>query len=222
MAVIRSSGGPLRLGTVANDTRGSVQVQRQLKGARMRIEEYSPRWQAKVVALADRVLGKGFFQSPDQIQSDAASCVFIAIDEQDEVAGFVRGRLLPKGGLGDFLEHRLTEIPEDLRQADAEGALGVIDTVVVTPEFRGKGLGTKLLHIVHDRIIGRGADKLIVTFKRESQAVHVDQLMEKLGFTLWLKLETYWRHRCDLGEFACVVRGEACSCEAVFYRKKIF
>ncbi len=70
----------------------------------MRIEEYSPRWQAKVSALADHVLGTGFFESPAQIQRDAASCVFVAIEEQDEVAGFVRGRLLPKGGLGDFLE----------------------------------------------------------------------------------------------------------------------
>ncbi len=56
---------------------------------------------------------------------------FVVIDKQDEVAGFVRGRVLPKGGLGDFLEYRLPEIPEDLHQADAEGALGVVQTVVV-------------------------------------------------------------------------------------------
>jgi GNAT superfamily N-acetyltransferase len=188
----------------------------------MRIEEYSPRWQAKVSALADRVLGTGFFESPAQIQRDVASCVFVVIDKQDEVAGFVRGRVLPKGGLGDFLEYRLPEIPEDLHQADAEGALGVVQTVVVSPEHQGKGLGTKLLQIVHDKVIGRGADKLIVTFKRGSRDAHVDRLMEKLGFAFWLKLETYWRRRCDLGEFACVDRGETCNCEAVFYRKKVF
>jgi GNAT superfamily N-acetyltransferase len=188
----------------------------------MRIEEYSPRWQAKVSALADRVLGAGFFESPAQIHRDAASCVFVAIDEQDEVAGFVGGRLLPEGGLGHFLEHRLPTIPEDLEKADAEGTLGVIQTVVVSPEHRGQGLGTKLLQIVHDRVIGRGADKLIVTFKRESRAVDVDHLMEKLDFAFWLKLETYWKRRCDLGEFICVDRGDTCTCEAVFYRKKVF
>ncbi len=188
----------------------------------MRIEEYSPRWQAKVGALADRVLGTGFFESPSQIQRDPESCVFVAIDKEDEVTGFVRGRVLPKGGLQDFLEQRLSDIPEDLDKANAEGALGVIQTVVVAPEHQGKGLGTKLLQIVHDTVIGRGADKLIVTFKRGPRAPQVDRLMEKLGFAFWLKLETYWKRRCDLGEFACLDRGEACTCEAVFYRKRVF
>ncbi len=188
----------------------------------MRIEDYSPRWQAKVGALADRVLGTGFFESPAQIQHDPESCVFVAIDKEDEVAGLIRGRVLPKGGLQDFLEHRLSDIPEDLDKANAEGALGVIQTVVVAPEHQGKGIGTKLLQIVHDTVIGRGADKLIVTFKRGPRAPEVDRLMEKLGFAFWLKLETYWKRRCDLGEFACLDRGEACTCEAVFYRKRVF
>jgi hypothetical protein len=38
---------------------------------------------------------------------------------------------------------------------------------------------------------------------------------------LWLHLGCRKR-RCDLGEFACLDRGEACTCEAVFYRKRVF
>jgi len=188
----------------------------------MHIETYSPARQTQVSALADRVLGEGFFESPTQIQRDSESLVFVAIEKDDEVAGFVRGRLLPKDGLGKFLEHRLPEIPDDLRQADADGALGVIQTIVVAPEHQGKGLGTKLLRIVHDKVIGHGADKLIVTFKKGRRSVHVDHLMEKLGFEFWIKLETYWQSRCDLGHFTCVDRDEACGCEAVFYRKRVF
>ncbi len=188
----------------------------------MRIQEYSPQWQEKVGALADRVLGRGFFERPSEIARDPESCVLVAIDKEEEVAGFVRGKLLPKGGLQDFLEQRLSDIPKDLDEADAKGVLGVIQTVVVAPEHQGKGLGTKLLQIVHDTIIGRGADKLIVTFKRGPRAAHVDHLMEKLGFAFWVKLETYWKTRCDLGDFACVDRDEACTCEAVFYRKRVF
>ncbi len=60
--------------------------------------------------------------------------------------------------------------------------------------------------------------------RRPCQAwpTEVDRLMEKLGFAFWLKLETYWKRRCDLGEFACLDRGETCTCEAVFYRKRVF
>ncbi len=100
--------------------------------------------------------------------------MFVAIDMVDKVAGFVLGRLLPKGGLGKFLEHRLSGIPEDLDKADANGALGVIQTDVVAPEHQGKGLRTKLLQIVHDMVIECGADKLIVTFKRGPWIAHVD------------------------------------------------
>jgi len=189
----------------------------------MHIEEYSPRWREKVSALADQVLGAGFFENPSQIQPDPQSCVILAIDDDnEEVAGFAQASLLPESGLDDFLEHRLPDISEDLKRADAEGALGVIQTVVVDSEHRGQGLGTTLLQIVHDKMIGLGADKLIVTFKRESRAVNVDGLMDKLGFEFWLSLETYWKRRCDLGEFICVDRGERCTCEAVFYRKKVF
>ena len=105
----------------------------------MRIEAHSLHWQAKVNALADRVFGTAFFESPAQIQRDVASCVCVAIDKNEEVTCFVRGRLLPKGGLGDFLEHRLSKIFEGLDKADADGALGVIQTVVVAPEHQGKG-----------------------------------------------------------------------------------
>ncbi len=188
----------------------------------MRIEEYSPQWQTKLSAMADTILGAGFFEKPSQIDRDSESCVFVAIDDDGEVAGFVRGRLLPKNGLQDFLEHKVDDIPEDLEDADAKGVLGVIQTVAVAPGQQGQGLGTKLLQVIHDTIIGRGADKLIVSFKRGHRASHVDRLMAKLGFDFWLTLETYWKQRCDLGEFVCIDRGASCTCEALLYRKKVF
>ena len=188
----------------------------------MQVQEYSPRWQAKVSTLAERVLGKGFFESPSSNAREPGSCVLVCITKDEDVAGFVCGKLLPKGGLQDFLVHRVPDIPRDLDEADAMGVLGVIETVVVAPEHQGKGIGTKLLRIVHDAIIGRGADKLIVTFKRGPTSAHVDRLMEKQGFEFWLKLETFWKTRCDLGDFVCVDRGEVCTCEAVFYRKRVY
>jgi GNAT superfamily N-acetyltransferase len=188
----------------------------------MRIEEYSPRWQAAVAALADKVLGGGFFENPSLIAQDPETCVLLSIGDDEELAGFVRGRVLAKDGLGDFLEHRVADIPTDLKDADAEGVLGVIQTVVVAPEHQGEGIGTKLLQIIHDKIIGRGADKLIVTFKRAPTSAQVDRLMEKLGFEFWTRLVTYWKDRCDRGDFACVDRSDSCNCEALFYRKRVF
>lgn len=188
----------------------------------MQFEEYSPRWQKRVIELADQILGPGFFRNPSEIAQDPESRVLLAVTQDGKLAGFACGRLLERGGLMGFLEYKVPEVPEDLSAADTDGVLGVIQTVVVAPAFQGQGIGTKLVQMIHDAIIGHGADKLIVSFKRGPASAHVHQWMEKLGFELWIQLETYWKTRCDLGDFGCIDRGDSCTCEAVLYRKRVF
>ena len=188
----------------------------------MHIEEYSPHWQEKVCALADRVFGAGYFANPTQIAQDPDTCLFVSVSSDEEVVGFVYGRVLPKDALAEFLEHRVPDLPQDLKEADDEGVLGVIQTVAVAPDQRGKGVGTNLLRVVHDAIVGRGADKLIVTFKRGPVEAAVDNLMTGLGFETWVKLPTYFKERCEQGSFDCIHRKDGCTCEAILYRKKVY
>ncbi len=172
--------------------------------------------------MADRVLGVGYFPRPSEIAQDPQTCFYICVTSEEDVIGFVFGRVLAQHGLQEYLEHRIQDIPVNLAAADASGALGVIQTVAVAPEHWGKGIGTKLLRIVHDAIVGRGGDKLIVTFKRGPRDPRVDGVMNKLGFEQWVKLETYWKDRCEQGDFDCVHRKNGCSCEAIFYRKAVY
>jgi GNAT superfamily N-acetyltransferase len=188
----------------------------------MRFAEYGADNRDDLIALADAVLGKGFFGNPSKVGRSSNSCVLVALDKDDTLVGFIRGRLLGADGLQSFLENRLPEIPEDIAEANAEGTLGVIETVVVDPGHQRQGIGTKLLMVIHDTIIGLGADKLIVTFKRGPREGYVDKLMEKLDFQYWTRLPTYWQERCERGEFICAGRDEKCNCEAVLYRKKVF
>ena len=188
----------------------------------MHFEDYSPRWQDGVCALSDRTFGKGYIVNPSEIAQEPDSCLYVCISSNEEVIGLVYGRVLPQYGLEEFLEHRVEEIPEDLKAADADGTLGVIQTVAVAPDHRGKGIGTKLLRAVHDGIVGQGADKLIVTFKRGPIEADVKGIMNELGFEQWTKLQTYFQERCEQGAFDCIHRKNGCSCEAVLYRKVIF
>ncbi len=188
----------------------------------MHIEEYAPDRQQAVIRLADRVLGAGFFENPSLIKRKDGGVLLLAVEDEDQVLGFVRGRLLPAGGLSDYVDSRLVDVPEVLQDADAKGALGVIQTVITDPDSQGKGVGTKLMRAAHDTLIGLGADKLIVTFKRGPNVPHVDRWMSKLGFDLWVKLDSFWKDRCDRNEFKCAARTDHCICEAMFYRKHIF
>jgi GNAT superfamily N-acetyltransferase len=188
----------------------------------MRIAEYGAENRDELVALADSVMGEGFFRNPAEVGRSSNTCVLVALDKDNRLVGFIRGRLLGADGLPEFLENRVPEVPEDIAQADAEGTLGVIETVVVNPECRRRGVGTKLLLVIHDTIIGMGADKLIATFKRGPREGYVDTLMEKLDFQYWTRLPSYWQARCERGDFVCAGRDAKCNCEAVLYRKKVF
>jgi ribosomal protein S18 acetylase RimI-like enzyme len=188
----------------------------------MRFEAYTPEWQDEVAALADRVFGDGYFAERRKIAKVRETCMSLCIGDDGALAGFARGRVLPQGGFAEFFEHQLEDIPEDIATADAAGVIGTILTVAVAPEYQGKGVGTKLLTILHDQLVGQGGDKLIATFRRGAGARNVDGIMEKLGFQFWTRFQTYERDRCDRGDFKCAHRTDRCDCEALFYRKIVY
>jgi GNAT superfamily N-acetyltransferase len=188
----------------------------------MWIERYEPRWHTHVIELANTVFGEGYFSEPGLHARQPDSIMVVAHDGGSTLHGFAHGRILAKGSLGEYLGPEVTDIPESVRAADAAGNLGVIDVVAVSPDHRRQGIGLALLRAMHDALIGAGADKLLVTFKRGPMAVRVDGIMHTLGFDLWRKLPSYWRDKCNRGEFKCADRTDRCVCEAMLFRKSIY
>lgn len=188
----------------------------------MRFEIYSPRWQSDVTRLANDVFGEGYFARPSEIAAEPDSIVLVSLENDEALLGFAQGRLLPRGGLAEYLERRIAAVPPDIDDADGKGVLGAIQSIAVAPEWRGRRIGTTLIEILHDRLIGLGADKLIITFRRGPSASSVDGMMSRLGFAIWERLPSYWQARCEAGEFHCIDRHNGCSCEALLYRKAVF
>ncbi len=188
----------------------------------MWIERYKPRWHSQVIHLAKTVFGEGYFTEPWLQTRQQDSVMYLACDEDVGLLGFAHGRILPKDGLRPYLGPEVGEFPPDIRDADAAGNLAVIEVVAVAAERRRQGIGFTLLRATHDALVGVGADKLLVTFKRGPKAAEVDGLMGRLGFTLWRKQPTYWREQCNRGEFKCVDRHEHCVCEAMLFRKAVY
>ena len=148
----------------------------------MKFDLYSPRWHSDVIALADEVFGAGYFSRPTELAAESGSVIIIGQENDEELLCFARGRVLPENGLKDHLEGFVPEISPEIADADRTGALGVIQAIAVAPKSRRQGYGSKLVALLHDRLIGMGADKLIVTFKRGPNVPHVDGMMGKLGF----------------------------------------
>lgn len=187
----------------------------------MNIEKYTPRWHSEVIRLADGIFGEGYFDRPGDIATQPGSVMLVS-QEDEKLIGFAQGQVLPRDGLREYVDRRVTELPAEIAEADASGVLGAIQAVAVDPDYRRRGIARKLLGVLHDSLVGLGADKLIITFRRGPSASSVAGLMASLGFEPWLRLPTYWQSRCDSGAFKCIDRHDRCTCEAEFYRKKVF
>lgn len=187
----------------------------------MWIERYQPRWHSQLIELGNEVFGEGYFSEPWVRLQQRDSLMFVAIDD-DDILGFAHGEILPRQGLDAYLGSVIEEMPSDIAEADAAGNLGVIDVVAVSAGHRRKGVGFSLLQATHDALVGAGADKLLVTFKRGPGSTAVEGLMTSLGFDLWQKLPSYWRDACNRGDFKCVDRTDTCVCEAMMFRKSVY
>lgn len=188
----------------------------------MDIEKYTPRWHSEVIRLAGEVFGDGYFDRPWEAATQPESVMLVSHEDDERLIGFAQGQVLPRGSLADYLDRRVPDLPPEIAEADANGALGAIQAVAVDASYRRRGVGYKLLEVLHDTLVGLGADKLITTFKRGPSASPVDPLMAKLGFEPWLRLPSYWQQRCESGEFHCIDRRDGCTCEAVFFRKAVY
>lgn len=183
----------------------------------MHIEEYRSSLQDEVAALTDSIFGEGFFEGPGEDWRNPDTLALVAI-EGEEVVGFASGRLLPEDGLAGFLDQQIDDVPADIAEADSKGRLGVIESVAVAEEHRGSGIGTKLLRVLHDHIVGYGADKLIITFRRGPSSSRVKDLMERLGYEFWTSMDSYWKTPGDDGEPQRVDRNDVWD----VYRVKVY
>lgn len=167
------------------------------------------------------VSGEHHFVNLGQLATRPNVVLLVSYENETELAGFTQGRLLPSDGLREHLEHRINDVTPEIDKADQDGALGVIETIAVSPAHRRRGIARKLLGILHDKLIGLGAGKLIITFKRGPSATNIDGLMTRLGFEPWIRLPSYWKDRCEKREFVCVDWDQACKCEAALFRKTV-
>ncbi len=187
----------------------------------MTIALYSPNWHRAVIKLMGEISGEHHFENLGQLAARPNVVMLLSYERDDELAGFAQGRLLAPGTLREHLENRIGDIPAEIEEADQAGALGVIETVAVAVDHRRRGIARSLLEILHDKLIGMGADKLVITFKRGPSASSVDGLMNRLGFAPWTRVPSYWKERCENREFVCVDWNGTCNCEAALYSKKV-
>jgi len=101
--------------------------------------------------------------------------------------------------------------------------IGLLDSVAVAHEMKGKGIGGKLLDACCKELIEKGAEVLCaMAWKDVDGNVNIDSLLRKLGMFPSIEITGYWnRFVASPGGHDCPVCGRPCKCSAVLYIKHI-
>lgn len=197
-------------------------VYRFMRVADVTIRGYRPADKPAVFKIAASTLGKGYFQSPEEYLKLPNAVVLVAVDQSRDVVGFCAGQVFPENGFAAaYPTIPKAAIPLDLRQNDSDGHVGVIQTIGVSPQCQGRGVGFRLLSEMQGALQSRSAKIFISPAWRAEEKTNIGGVLSAMSMQPFYTLSRYWKKECDGGEFLCPARhvsGEGCRCDVVLYK----
>jgi GNAT superfamily N-acetyltransferase len=171
--------------------------------------------------IAAKTFGADFLQTTETVDEDTK--ILAACDPSTGgVIGFATARKLGKGMLRLLLKmEEPLPVPQDVAECDDVGAVGVIQSIAVDPEFQGRGMGTKLLAQSEKMISAEACSVALVPAWKYDGTVGIHGILNKAGYQEWVEIKEYWKEDCDRGAFLCPKRTGGCVCSVVFYRKTL-
>jgi len=101
--------------------------------------------------------------------------------------------------------------------------IGILDSVAVAQEMKGKGIGSELIDACCRELTARGT-KIIcaMAWKDIKGNVNIGSLLKKMGMLPSIEITGYWnRFVTSPGGHDCPVCGRPCKCSAVLYQRLI-
>ncbi|HJS85600.1 MAG TPA: GNAT family N-acetyltransferase [Acetobacteraceae bacterium] len=176
---------------------------------------------APLYEVAAQTFGADFLQTTEKVDEDTR---ILAAQEPSTggIIGFVTARKLGKKMVSSILKTKEPFTgPHDITVCDDVGAVGVIQSIAVDPEFQGRGIGTKLLAQSEKIISAEACSVAIVPAWKYDDTVNIHGILSKAGYKEWIEIKQYWKEDCDKSAFVCPQRTVGCMCSVVFYRKTL-
>lgn len=154
-----------------------------------------------IIRLSDDVFGTGYTKLPD------INDQYFVVRVDGKFAGFANTDIWDE---------------EDAIEQSSDFCLGLIETVVVQPEYRGLGLGTILVGVATAHLIQDGVTLIEchATTWSDTGICYLKGSLERNGFTVHEYCPRAWEH--DDQDFICRACGKApCLCDATLYRREI-
>ncbi len=180
----------------------------------------------EIAALSRRAFGRGFFETgiAPRLALYAPTASLIAARDLDRGAllGFCLFYMLPENGLAQFLRRpdpaaRGSE--GALRAGDAASSLGVIQTICVVDDLRGRGLARALVQEAETGLARHGPSDVLAPAWAFGGKAPAERMLDGLGYSKLLTVPRYWARECDEGRFQCPCRTSECVCDMVMFWK---
>lgn len=173
-----------------------------------------------VERIAQAALGAGFVGDVAAYLDRTESYGLVALIE-GQTAGFVLGERWVPGHLGMRFGRQET-YPAGLVRADADGQLGVIQTIAVDGSHRGRGVGRKLFGGAESCLRRVKVRWIVVPAWTVDGRVHLGPLLDESGYHAVADHPDHWRDACERGEFHCPARRDGpCRCIMRLYARML-
>lgn len=180
----------------------------------------------EIAALSRRAYGRGFFETgiAPQLELFRPTARLIAARDLEPGAllGFCLFYMLPANGFAQFL-HRPDLSPHGseaaLRESDASGTLGVIQTICVVEDLRGRGVARSLVLEAEAKLTRHGPTDVLAPAWAFGGKAPAQRMLDGLGYSKLLTVPRYWAQECDDGRFRCPCRTSECVCDMALFWK---
>ena len=175
----------------------------------------------EAVEISKRQLGVDYLDDGDfeDAMSDPGQfCVVVA--DGDRVAGFSICQVFGPELEGEKL--MLPDCPErDLVMSTPK--TGLLDSVAVSADFKGRGIGTELGRRCIEEMRARGCGIVCaMAWKNIHGVTNIAKVLERLGLRETVAIQGYWNLMVDSPEgHDCPICGAPCRCWGVFWYRTI-
>jgi len=174
-----------------------------------------------VLNIAATELGSDYLTEQDFLEVLDADDGFCMISITDNiVSGFSICKIFGPDKIDEMLA-----LPDcgERNALNTHRTIGLLDSVAVAQEMKGKGIGSELIDVCCKELAARGADVLCaMAWKDVNGNANIGNLLKKTGMSPSIEIMGYWNRFVASPEgHDCPVCGRPCKCSAVLYMKLI-
>ncbi|MBN2166986.1 MAG: GNAT family N-acetyltransferase [Marinilabiliaceae bacterium] len=163
--------------------------------------------------ISDAEFGENYFSVPYSLKKHNNSFIRV-VRNKNNVIGFSFCYL-------ELAKKIKATIPISNNFINDLSLIGVIKTVALHRNYKGKGIGTQLMNDSISILKSVNAQYLLSVLWKYDGAVKVERILRNNGFMFLCEVNNYWKRDSIIRKYICPVCGNPCNCSALMYLQRV-